>query len=115
MKMKIKQFLPKYLFYIFLFIIAYFGLYFFLSCIGSYMPSQSGKIRYTGGISMTDIEIWQPKFITFKTYYSVDGSKSIKANIGGYLFYPLILIDRNTVHKTVSYFEETDSSRKTLK
>ncbi len=114
MKLNINQFFRIHRFFILLFFSAYLGLYIFLSYLGDYTPSQSGKRRHSGGISITDLEVWQPKFIVLNTYYSVDGLRSVKANIGGYLFYPLILIDRNTVHKTVSYFEEMDSSEKTL-
>ena len=54
---------------------------------------------------MTDVEVWQPKYLNLKIYYDVNGSKSVTGNLGGYFFYPLIVMDRQLIHRNINYFE----------
>ena len=85
----------------------YVGIYIVLSANGGYRFSQSGKIRYKyelGGMTMSDIDIWCPKWCWFQTYTNAQGRKTIRGNPLGLLFSPLIMIDHMFVHETVELF-----------
>lgn len=73
-----------------------------LSYQGSYMMTQSGKIRYElTGLSLFDIAEWRPKGCWFQAgFINAHGEKSYRGNILGYFFAPLIMIDRKFIHKT---------------
>ena len=89
---------------IFLFLI-YVGSYCIMSALGTYMPSQSGLVRYNSGLSMTDIHIWYPKLSYGQLYIDVNGKRTFRGNILGYVYAPLILFDQAFVHKTIKLSE----------
>ncbi|MGJ8654361.1 MAG: hypothetical protein ACSHX8_13965 [Opitutaceae bacterium] len=71
-----------------------------VSAFGHYEPTQSGEARYEFGLSITDVEIWNPKGIEFKRMKDIEGSYQTSANLLGHLYTPLILVDRMFIHKT---------------
>lgn len=47
-----------------------------------------------------DALVWQPRFIYFNVRNSFDGSTVVESNFLGYMFAPLIYIDRWLFHKS---------------
>ena len=88
-----------------MFLILYVGSYIELSCMGNYIWSQSGEIRWsTSYLSITDIIIWKPKFIWWRIFRDIDGEYVVQANLLGYLYTPLIYFDQKYIHKTKRIF-----------
>jgi hypothetical protein len=81
-------------------IVLYVGLYCCLSARGSYQFMQTGRIRYGFGLSVSDVSMWQPEFIRWQQFTNVEGSATTRGNILGYVFCPLIILDRWLVHPT---------------
>ncbi len=79
------------------------------SARGKYKPSFSGKHRYNmggaPGLAITDISHWVPKGMRFRRWLDVDGNPTSTGNPAGYIYGPLICIDRKYFHKTQHYFE----------
>jgi hypothetical protein len=44
--------------------------------------------------------MWQPEFIRWQQFTNVEGSATTRGNILGYVFCPLIILDRWLVHPT---------------
>lgn len=88
----------------------YVGTYITLSCLGGYYFNQSGKIRYRSmGLSVTDISTWNPKGCRFQyRFKNIKGEYVSRGNDLGYLFAPLIMLDRRFVHPTQVLFEPED-------
>jgi hypothetical protein len=93
----------------------YLGTYITLSCLGGYYFNQSGKFRYRNmGLSVSDISTWNPKGCRFQyRFKNIKGEDVSRGNDLGYLFAPLIMLDRRFVHPTQVLFapeapEETD-------
>lgn len=88
-------------------LVLYLGIYVLLSLNGRYEWNQSGRLRYSGGLSMaiTDEVRWQPALLLWEPYRSIDGSKKIRANLGGWIFAPLILLDQRWWHASRVLFE----------
>ena len=84
---------------------AYFISYAVLSALGGYQPDVSGRMRYLGGMGVTDCVLWQPKGVYFKRYLSIRGTTEVSADLLGYVYAPLISADRAWVHPTRFYFE----------
>ena len=82
----------------------YLGSYAILSATGEYVPATSGETRWFNGLGVTDIRIWQPRFCHWHRWKSASGEMTFDANPGGYLYLPLILIDRAILHPTEKYF-----------
>jgi hypothetical protein len=78
--------------------VAYVGSYVALSAAGDYRPSQSGKLRYFGGLSVTDCDHWQPKFMWWEPFRDVSGKDASRGDILGYFYSPLIRVDRAWRH-----------------
>jgi len=74
--------------------------YVVLSHYGAYMLTQSGEVRWGFGLSASDIEQWQPRFVLCQRFHNIDGGTSLRANPLGYIFAPLVLLDQSFVHKT---------------
>ena len=87
-----------------LYVTAYIG----LSCTGGYVFTQSGEVRYAFGWSVSDIQLWQPRFLFCQRFRQIDGSWTIRANTLGYVFTPLVLLDQAFWHKTVRLFDPGD-------
>lgn len=88
-----------------IFLIAvYLCSYTVLSFLGSYVPAHSGHLRWDFGLSVTDIRIWHPYAAHWQSYSNSKGEKTTKGDLLGYLYSPLILIDRALIHPTEYYF-----------
>jgi hypothetical protein len=85
-------------------LLVYIMVYGVLSAFGSYTPSQSGKIRYPMGLSITDVEVWRPPLVRLKIYKDSNGIIQTSTNFLGWMFLPLELLDRRYWHPTKSYF-----------
>lgn len=83
----------------------YVGVYVILSWNGGYTWTQSGQVRYGFGLSVTDLEQWQPRFCFCQRFKTIDGSWITRANALGYTFAPLILLDQTYIHPTVRIFD----------
>ncbi|WP_269539484.1 hypothetical protein [Cerasicoccus fimbriatus] len=79
---------------------AYFGLYLTASLLGKYQPWQNGETRYAVGLSITNEMVWQPKGMEFHKRQTIDGQIEYSGNFLGYLFSPLIALDRQAFHAT---------------
>lgn len=86
-------------------IAGYLIVYAILSGMGRYYPAQSGRMRWSSGLSVTDMQIWQPSAARWRPYTNSDGIQTSKGNALGYLFSPLIRFDRAVFHPTEYYFE----------
>ena len=83
----------------------YVGSYSCLSASGGYYYGQSGRVRYGFGLSVSDISIWQPRFLRWQRFTNVRGEKTTRGNFLGYVFCPLIVVDRWFVHPTSQLIE----------
>ncbi len=70
------------------------------SACGEYQFSQSGRVRYGFGLSVSDIVIWQPKFLRWHCFTNTKGEAVTRGNILGCAYCPLIAFDRWLVHPT---------------
>jgi peptidoglycan/LPS O-acetylase OafA/YrhL len=86
-------------------IAAYLVVYVILSFCGGYVLTQSGQVRYGFGLSVSDLQQWQPRFTFCQRFRQVDGSWTLRANFLGYVFAPLVLLDQTCIHKTVRLFD----------
>lgn len=88
------------------------GIYLFMYIIfcmyGQYSPTQSGKTRYQNGLSITDVEVWQPRFIVGQLFYDIDGKLKFRGNTMGYIYAPVLLIDQKHIHKTIWLINKTN-------
>ncbi len=92
--------LRRYLFAVVAGLLFYIGSYSCLSLSGQYAWSQSGRVRYAFTLSVSDISIWQPKFLYWQRFINVKGEKTTRGNFVGYVYCPLIMLDRWWVHPT---------------
>jgi peptidoglycan/LPS O-acetylase OafA/YrhL len=84
---------------------AYVLVYVVLSLTGGYIFTQSGQVRYGFGLSVSDLQQWQPRFAFCQRFRQVDDSWTLRANFLGYVFAPMILLDQTLVHRTVRLFD----------
>ncbi len=97
-----------------LLLVAYAGSYGILSAMGDYRGSQSGKIRYGGGLAVTDLMLWQPRGIWYQSnFLAVDGKTISRGNSLGFFYAPLIELDRAIFHTTQVIIGNTEATRKT--
>jgi len=78
--------------------VAYVGSYVALSAAGGYRASQTGKLRQVGGLSVTDVHHWQPRFMVWEPFRDVSGRETSRGDLLGYLYSPLVRIDRAWWH-----------------
>lgn len=79
----------------------YVGSYVWLSARGGYYFSQSGKWRWKGiGLSVSDVAIWNPKFVRWEPFLNIYGEHTHRATLLGWFYAPLIVADRAWVHPT---------------
>jgi hypothetical protein len=83
-----------------LYVISYCG----LSACGRHEFSQSGRIRYAFGLSVSDVSMWQPRFIRWQRFTDVRGNESSRGNFLGYFYCPMITLDRWLVHPSEQLF-----------
>ena len=78
--------------------LAYVGSYVAFSARGGYHASQTGKLRYSFGLSVTDVWHWQPRFMSWEPFRDVGGNDTSRGDLLGYLYSPLIRVDRAWRH-----------------
>src|SRR5438477_4260043 len=74
---------------------AYLAFYILASFAGKYTegPVASGKTRiFDGAWAVRDQCVWEPKFFTHRPY---------DKNFLGFIYWPLIVIDRNYWHRSI--------------
>ncbi|MCA9072832.1 MAG: hypothetical protein KDA84_28105 [Planctomycetaceae bacterium] len=91
---------------LFLFLGSYVVSYIALSAFGEYRPSPSGKRRYAFGLAVMDRSLWQPKGMYWSRRLDLHGESTTEGSLLGYLYFPLIVVDRTYWHPTMHYFEE---------
>ncbi|MGA2071426.1 MAG: hypothetical protein ABSG97_08745 [Sedimentisphaerales bacterium] len=90
----------------------YFGSYCILSATGRYIWTQSGEGRYATGLSVMDLKQWQPKFAFWQIFRTIDGKHTVRANLLGLVYSPLIFIDQQFVHPTTRLFQKNTDTPK---
>ena len=86
--------------------ILYVGSYVILSARGEYVWSQTGKLRYTFGLSVTDIVIWDPAAAHWEPFRDIYGNDTSRGEPVGYFYSPLIRLDRKWWHPSHEIFAE---------
>jgi hypothetical protein len=86
-------------------LLLYVGSYVALSAAGEYRPSQTGKLRFRGGWSVTDVYHWQPAGAVWEPFRDVTGHDTSRGNILGYLYSPMIRLDRAWRHPSQYLFK----------
>ena len=72
-----------------------------LSLLGGYGYTQSGELRYESGLSVSDIEMFQPLFARWQpSFRKIDGGCVSRGNVLGRFYSPLIRLDRRFGHRT---------------
>lgn len=84
-------------------LMVYVGIYIILTLQGGYYLNQSGKVRYRSiWLSVSDISTWNPKGCWYQAKFkNTKGVSVSRGNDLGYLFSPLIMIDRKYFHPTI--------------
>jgi hypothetical protein len=91
-------------------LILYIAAYALLSAMGKYEPSQTGQVRWGFGLSVTDVEVWRPKFVHLRVWRGIDGKMQAQANLLGWLFLPLEIADRRWCHPSLPYIPERQNT-----
>jgi hypothetical protein len=76
----------------------YLGSYTIMSARGEWTYSQTGKIRYNFGWAMSDVIRWDPAVAHWEPFRDVYGKDGSRGTLMGYLYSPLIRLDRRFVH-----------------
>lgn len=93
-------------------LVLYIGTYIALSASGEYRASQTGRLRWLpGGLSVTDVEHWQPAHAEWAPFRDVNERDTIRGNLLGFLYSPLIRIDRAWCHPSHYAFELSTTTR----
>lgn len=87
--------------------IAYVGSYLALAAAGGWHWSQTGKLRYVGGLSVSDVERWHPAWAYWEPFRNIYGVDTSRGNPQGYLYSPLIRLDRRWFHPDRQVFPAT--------
>jgi hypothetical protein len=82
----------------------YVGSYLPLSATGDWYYSQTGDHRYGFGLAMSDIIRWQPRWASWEPFRDVEGHRTSRGNPLGYLYSPLIRLDRKWFHQDRDIF-----------
>jgi hypothetical protein len=85
---------------------AYVGSYAVMSAAGDYQASQSGRLRYVTGPAVTDVYHWQPAMAYWQPFRDIRGNDTSHGNLLGYVYSPLIRLDRKWRHPSVYIFDE---------
>ena len=86
--------------------VLYVGSYAALSAAGDYVASQTGRLRYVAGLSVTDVYHWQPKLGYWEPFHTIDGNDTTRGDLPGYFYSPLIRLDRARWHRSHYIFED---------
>ena len=84
----------------------YVVIYVVLAVNGQYCWSRSGRLRYDAGISVTDRVVWNPLYLCWEPFRDVTGQDTTRGNLLGYLYSPLISLNRQWVHPTQVLFDK---------
>jgi hypothetical protein len=88
-------------------VLLYAAGYLVLTLCGGYHFSQSGEPRYVSGMSVSDIIEWDPKGLWWQGRYRFAGGEyGSRGNFAGYVYSPLIALDRALWHRTQGLFDE---------
>ena len=71
-----------------------------LSFTGGWMVTESGRWR-PFGLAEIDCIQWQPRFGFCQRFIWSGGDASIRADMLGYIYAPLILLDQSHIHPTI--------------
>lgn len=89
-----------------LILLLYVGTYIALSFTGGYRVASTGNARIPLlSVSIPDSQQWQPKYLELEVMKTGSGSWTTNGNLGGYIFSPLILIDRKLWHPNKELIE----------
>ncbi|MEM6822348.1 MAG: hypothetical protein AAF558_10455 [Verrucomicrobiota bacterium] len=90
---------------LFLLLLIYFGVYAGISSMGEYKAAASGNIKTPLiPINIADTRQWHPKFAELNVYKNSEDNWTWTGNTAGYVFAPLILLDRQFWHPTEKLF-----------
>src|SRR5688572_9451061 len=79
-------------------LVAYVGSYAALSAAGNWYWSQTGQLRFNGGLAVSDVVRWQPAWARWEPFQNIDGENTSRGNLPGYFYSPLIRLDRAWMH-----------------
>lgn len=86
-------------------IFGYVVCYAVLSLLGKWQMVTSGERRYSEtGLGVIDTQEWQPKGLLFRRWKGTDGKLRTEGNLCGYIYSPMIVLDRACVHRTATFF-----------
>ena len=80
--------------------VAYIASYTVLSMCGEQVYCQTGKVRYGMGFAVSDIAHWHPYGVYWEPFVYVSGQHGFRADPVGWVYAPLIWMDRRWVHRT---------------
>ena len=90
---------------LFLYVVSYLC----LTLRGAWYFTQSGELRYKWGFAVSDLAEWRPQGLWWQANYKFfDGTEGSRGNTLGYLYSPLIALDRTVWHKTKRILSEDD-------
>jgi hypothetical protein len=87
-------------------LVAYLIVYPVFSINGGYALVQSGKIRYKFGLSVSDLFEHMPYAMWYHERLTIKGKWVTDRDLGGWIFGPLIRLDRRYWHKTIFLFPD---------
>jgi hypothetical protein len=79
--------------------LVYIGSYVILSARGNWYWSQTGKLRYSFRLAVTDVERWQPAWARWEPFRDINGDDTSRGNLQGFFYSPLIRLNRAWVHR----------------
>jgi hypothetical protein len=93
-------------------LLLYVASYSILSFNGRYLMRPSGEVRYrSSGMAAFDLFLWHPTAVNWERRRSVSGEFIIDADLLGWLYFPLLAMDRRWVHPTVNIFDSAGKTR----
>jgi hypothetical protein len=82
---------------------AYLGVYAVLSATGGYVEESSGEIRWSFGLSVPDVLVWQPRFGRGYSVKSASGTDEWSCDAIGWIYYPVMVLDQQHIHPTIRF------------
>src|SRR5258706_7291802 len=79
-------------------LVIYVCSYLILSAQGGWQWSQTGKLRYGFGFAVSDVERWFPAWAHWEPFIDVYGDDTSRGDLQGYIYSPLIRLDRAWMH-----------------
>lgn len=88
--------------------VVYVGSYVALAAGGAWTWSQTGKRRPSPtALSVADVQRWQPRWARWEPFRDVYGQDTSRGNALGYVYSPLIRLDRAWLHADRELFPAT--------